>query len=171
MTTAQDTFIGWDWAKRTHRVAILDATGQQREACTVEHTAQGLSAIIDKLKALQQLGAVRVAIETPHGLAVEALLAAGIQVYVLQPLTAKRLREALLGQSKNDARDAWAMAEGLRLQHAKWRPLRPEDDLTRSLQLLTRDEQDFIAQRTCLVNSLQHCLGDYYPQALELFDN
>jgi transposase len=170
-TVKQDTFVGWDWAKHSHRVVILDATGQQLEALSVEHTAQGLAQIIDKLKALQQRGTVRVAIETPHGLAVEALLAAGIQVYALQPLMAKRLREALLGQSKNDSRDAWAMAEGLRLQYAQWHPLRPEDELTRSLQLLTRDEQDFIAQRTCLVNSLQHCLGGYYPQALELFDD
>ncbi|MBI4026804.1 MAG: transposase, partial [Verrucomicrobia bacterium] len=72
---------------------------------------------------------------------------------------------------KNDAREAWALGEALRLHHPRWKPLTCEDALTRKLQVLTRDEQGFIAQMNQLTNQLQHALGQYYPQALELFSN
>jgi len=62
-------------------------------------------------------------------------------------------------------------AESLRLHGEKWKSLKREDELTRRLQILTRDEQGFIEQMNQLSNRLQHCLGEYYPQALELFDD
>ncbi|MBI4028614.1 MAG: transposase [Verrucomicrobia bacterium] len=80
-------------------------------------------------------------------------------------------REALVGESKNDDREAWALGEALRLHHARWKPLAREADLTRKLQVLTRDEQGFIAQMNQLTNQVQHALGQYYPQALELFSD
>src|SRR3990167_6502486 len=52
-----------------------------------------------------------------------------------------------------------------------WKPLAREDALTRQLQILTRDEQGFISQANQLCNRLQHTLGQYYPQALELFSD
>ena len=52
-----------------------------------------------------------------------------------------------------------------------WKPLAREDALTRQLQMLTRDEQGFISQANQLCNRLQHTLGQYYPQALELFSD
>ena len=36
-------FIGIDWAAKTHAVCVLDATGRQVAAYTVEHTAAGFA--------------------------------------------------------------------------------------------------------------------------------
>ena len=164
-------FVGWDWAKAKHQISVLDESGQEVEKWTAAHTAEGLRQAIERFAKRQAGGQVLVAIETPHGLFVEALLEAKLTLYVVHPKVSKRLREALVGESKNDEREAWALGEALRLQHARWKPLAREDDLTRKLQVLTRDEQGFIAQMNQLTNPLQDALGQYYPQALELFSD
>ena len=173
-TNAQEQmkwYVGWDWAKAKHQISVLDVSGQEVEKWEAAHTAEGLRQAVERLVKRKAIGEVLVAIETPHGLFVEALLEAGITLYVVHPKVSKRLREALAGESKNDEREAWALGEALRLHHPRWKPLVREDDLTRRLQLLTRDEQGFIAQVTQLSNRLQHALGQYYPQAQELFDD
>jgi transposase len=45
------------------------------------------------------------------------------------------------------------------------------DPLTQQLRLLCRDEVSLIEQRTALVNQLQQALLEYYPAALEAFDD
>jgi transposase len=164
-------YVGWDWAKSKHQISVVDEAGKEVDGWEAPHTAEGLRKAVERLKKLAVDGEVCVAIETPHGLFVEALLEANFTLYVVHAKVAKRLREALVGESKNDTRDAWALAESLRLHGGKWKPLKTEDDLTRRLQILTRDEQGFIEQMNQLSNRLQHALGEYYPQALELFDD
>jgi hypothetical protein len=164
-------FVGWDWAKSKHQISVLDESGQEVEKWTAAHTAEGLHQAVERLAKRQAGGQVLVAIETPHGLFVEALLEAKLTLYVVNPKVSKRLREALVGESKNDDREAWALGEALRLHHPRWKPLGREDALTRKLQVLTRDEQSFIEQTNQLTNQIQHALGQYYPQALELFSD
>jgi len=52
-----------------------------------------------------------------------------------------------------------------------WKPLRPEDPLVKELRLLCRDEVALIEQRTAFINQLRHALAEYYPTALEAFEN
>ncbi len=164
-------FVGWDWAKSKHQISVVDATGKEVERWEAAHTAKGLREAVRRLQAYQAKGGVAVAIETPHGLFVEALLEGGLVVYVVHAKTAKRLREGLTGESKNDVRDAWSLGEALRLHRGKWTPLKREDDLTRQLQILTREEQSLVEEMNRLGNRLQHCLGEYYPQALEFMED
>ncbi len=49
--------------------------------------------------------------------------------------------------------------------------LKPDDPLTVELRLLCRDEITLIEQRTALVCQLKAALGQYYPVALEAFDD
>jgi hypothetical protein len=51
-----------------------------------------------------------------------------------------------------------------------WKPLRPEDPLVKELRLLCRDEVALIEQRTTFINQLRHALAEYYPTALEAFE-
>jgi len=46
-----------------------------------------------------------------------------------------------------------------------------QDPLCAELRLLCRDEVALIEQRTALINQLIQCLHDYYPAALEAFDD
>lgn len=59
----------------------------------------------------------------------------------------------------------------LRVDGHGWRALQPLDPLTQQLRLLVRDEVTLIEQRSALVNQLQQALREYYPAALEAFDD
>lgn len=120
----------------------------------------------------QALGALAVAVETSCGPAVERLLEMGLAVYPLNPKVAERYRDRKSPAGvKSDERDAFSFADALRTDGHGWRPLRPQDPLTAELRLLCRDEMGLIEQRTALVNQLRAALHEYFPAALEAFDD
>jgi transposase len=47
----------------------------------------------------------------------------------------------------------------------------PDDPVAQELRLLCRDEVELITQRTALVNQLRAALREFYPAALEAFDD
>jgi transposase len=63
------------------------------------------------------------------------------------------------------------LADALRVDGHDWKALRPRDPLTEKLRLLCKDEVALIQQRTLLVNQLQQALVEYYPAALEAFED
>jgi transposase len=109
---------------------------------------------------------------TSQGAAVEQLLEAGMVVYPVNPKSAQayRQRKAPSGV-KDDRLDGWSLADALRVDGQGWKPLRPEDPLVKELRLLCRDEVTLIEQRTAFITQLRHALAEYYPTALEAFDN
>ena len=72
---------------------------------------------------------------------------------------------------KDDQLDAWSFADALRVDGQNWKALRPEDPLIKELRLLCRDEVSLIEQRTAFINQLRQALGEYYPAALEGFED
>jgi transposase len=103
---------------------------------------------------------------------IDQLVGAGLCVYPVNPIAAKRYRERKAPAGcKSDHLDAWGIADALRVDGHGWRALGPQDPLTEELRLLCRDELALIGQRTLLVNQLQAALRDYYPAALEAFDD
>ena len=73
--------------------------------------------------------------------------------------------------SKTDRHDAWGLADALRTDGHAWPPLHAQDEATGTLRLLCRAEIVLIEQRTALVNQLQAALREYYPLALQSFDD
>jgi len=113
-----------------------------------------------------------VAIETSQGPAVERLLAMGLTVFPMNPKAAERFRDRKAPSGvKDDLLDAWAFGDALRTDGQAWRPLLPQDPQTQLLRLLCRDEVGLIGQRTALVHQLKQALREYYPAALEAFDD
>ena len=162
-------FAGFDWAKDHHDAVILDRTGATVVALTFAHTAAGWAQWRETIKPYPALG---VAIETNQGAAVDQLLQSQLTIYPMQPKAAARYRDRQVPSgSKTDQTDAWCFADALRVDGQHWRALAPEDPLTEELRLLCRDEVELITQRTALVNQLQAALYEYYPAALEAFDD
>jgi transposase len=121
---------------------------------------------------MRPYGSIPFAIETSQGAAVEQLLEAGMQVYPLNPKSAQAYRERKAPSGvKDDRLDAWSFADALRVDGQNWKPLRPEDPLIKELRLLCRDEVGLIEQRTAFINQLRHALAEYYPTALEAFED
>jgi transposase len=161
-------FAALDWAKDHHDVVVVDRVETIVADFRFDHTAKGWEAFSQKM---QPFGKCPMTIETSAGMAVDQLLQRGYRLYPLNPLAAKeyRTRKAPSG-TKSDRHDAWAEADALRTDGHAWRPLRPQDEATATLRLLCRDEIALIEHRTALVNQLQATLSEYYPLALESFD-
>ena len=162
-------FGALDWGSQTHSVIVIDAAGKVMEDFAIEHSALGWKQFGQKL---QVYGSIPFAIETRQGAAVEQLLEAGMIVYPLNPNRAQayRQRKAPSGV-KDDRLDAWSFADALRVDGHGWKALQPEQPLTKELRLLCRDEVSLIEQRTALIQQLRQALAEYYPAALEAFED
>ena len=165
----QPFFAALDWAKDHHDVIVVDRVGTLVADFRFPHTAQGWEEFSQQM---QPFGKCPLTIETSAGMAVDQLLQRGYPLYPLNPLASKeyRKRKAPSG-TKTDRQDAWACADALRTDGHAWRPLRTQDEATATLRLLCRDEIALIEHRTALVNQLQATLGEYYPLALESFED
>ena len=162
-------YVGFDWAKDHHVVVVVDGQGTIVADFQFEHSLEGWQQFAQKTAAWPNLA---VAIETSQGAAVDQLLQREYSLYPVHPVAAHsyRQRKAPSGV-KTDYVDAWSLADALRVDGKQWRALQPLDPLTQQLRLLCRDEATLIEQRTALVNQLQQALAEYYPAALEAFDD
>jgi transposase len=77
---------GIDWASANHAVCVVDVSGEVVTRFSVEHTGEGLRALVQRLA---KAGACEVAIERGDGPVVDALLAAGVTVVVITPRQVK----------------------------------------------------------------------------------
>ena len=162
-------FGALDWASDHHDLVVVDRAGELVESLTFAHSGPGWKQLREKLAFYPGLG---IAVETNQGAAVQQLIEAGLEVYPVNPKSAQRYRERKAPSGvKDDQLDAWSLADALRLDGHSWRVLVPEDPLIEQLRLLCRDEIALIEQRTVLVNQLMQALREYYPAALEAFDN
>jgi transposase len=162
-------YAGLDWGKSQHQLAVVDHAGRLVLELRFEDTAVGWATLREKLQACARVG---VAIETRCGPAVERLLDGGWSVYPLNPKAAQRYRDRKAPSgAKSDRLDARSFAAALRTDGHAWRRLLPQDPATHELRLLCRDEIGLIEQRTALVNRLQEALHEYYPTALQAFDD
>lgn len=162
-------FAALDWASDHHDVIVLDRTGAIQQQFQFAHTAEGWAQFAQKM---EPFGNCPFTLETSSGAAVDQLVQRGYPLYPISPKAAHnyRARKAPSG-TKTDRHDAWSMADALRTDGHGWRPLRPQDEITASLRALCRDEIALIEQRTQLVNQLQAALREYYPVALQAFED
>jgi transposase len=162
-------YAGFDWARDHHAVVIVDSQGQMVADFEFDHSMEGWQSFGEKIAPWPHLA---VAIETSQGAAVDQLLQCGHTVYPVNPIASEsyRKRKAPSG-TKTDHIDGWGLADALRVDGQGWKPLQPLDPLTHSLRLLCNDEVSLIQQRTQLVNQLQQALVEYYPAALQAFDD
>jgi transposase len=171
MTEEVGWFVGIDWASRKHLACLLAADGRKVDEREFVHGGDGLSELCDWL--LVRTGAVperiAVAIETPHGPIVEALLERGFQVYSMNPKQVDRFRDRFtVAGAKDDSRDAHVLADALRTDRHALRRLAVEDPVVIELREWSRMRDELRDERTRLANRIRDQLWRYYPKALEL---
>jgi hypothetical protein len=109
-----------------------------------------------------------VAIETPRGLLVAALRAAGRPIYPINPMAVARHRERYsVSGKKSDHADAVVLANILRTDLHVHRPLPADTELARSVAVIARACQDATWRRARAGNELRSLLREYYPAMLE----
>jgi len=162
-------YAGFDWAKDHHDVIILDASGKIIADFRFAHSAGGWEQFREKLVAYPNIA---IAAETKNGVAIERMLEMELCVFPVHPKSAKSYRQRKVPSgNKTDRIDAWALADALRLDGNNWKPLAAQDALIKELRLLCRDEIALIRDRTALITQLRQALYEYYPIALEAFDD
>lgn len=167
--TQLEYFAALDWASDHHDVVVLDRHGHLVADFRFDHSAQGWAQFDQAMHPF--LGAP-VAVETNNGPAVDQLLQRRWTVYPINPKSAERYRDRKLPSgTKTDHLDAWSLADALRTDGHGWKSLAAQDPLLVELRLICHDEVALIEQRTALVNQLQAALREYYPAALEAFDD
>ena len=115
---------------------------------------------------------VLVGIETGRGPWVQALTAAGYAVFGVNPLQAARYRErhAVPG-AKSDAGDAHVLAGMVRTDSHQLRQVAGDSVEAGAVKVVTRMHKTLIWERTRHVQRLRHALAEYFPAALEAFED
>ena len=98
---------------------------------------------------------VVIGIETDRGLWVKALVAAGYQVYAINPLAAARYRDRHhVSGAKSDAGDAKLLADLVRTDRHNHRPVAGDSPAAEAVKVLARAHQNLIWTRNRHTNAL-----------------
>jgi transposase len=158
---------GVDWSSTDHAVAIVDPDGEQTGRFSIAHNASGLRSMVTKLLAA---GVDEVGIERPDGPVVDALRAAGLTVYVIPPGQVKNLRSRYgSAGNKDDRFDAYVLADVVRTDRRRLRPLLVDAPATTALRQTVRARRDLVAHRVAVANQLRAHLQIVFPGAVGLF--
>lgn len=160
-------YAGIDCAKEGHAVCVIDERGVVLSRFEVEQTAVGLRELVRRLA-----GVEGVAIERPDGPIIDALLEEGLAVFVIasRHVKALRTRHGLAG-NKDDRADAYVLADALRTDGHRLRPLRPDSEATLALRATVRARKDLVGHRVALVQQLTAHLELVFPGAVGLFSD
>ena len=155
---------GLDWGSAGHAVCVVDQAGAVALSIEVAHDAAGLAELRRKLDRLAPAGEIPIAIERPSGLIVEALSEAGHPVVPLHPNVVKACRPRYRAAGgKSDPGDAYMLADILRTDGHRFRPLQPCSDDIKALRALVRGRDDLVAERVALANRLRSLLETSGP--------
>ncbi|WP_344114299.1 IS110 family transposase, partial [Nocardioides humi] len=166
-TAPNDVTAGIDWARDDHAACIVNGRGRKVATTTVEHTASGLRELVGFLR---RHGVDEVAIERPDGPVIDTLLAAGLSVVVISPNQVKNLRGRYgSAGNKDDRFDAYVLADTLRTDRTRLRPLIPDRDDTVALRRACRARKDLVKHRVAVANQLRAHLRNVFPGAIGLF--
>ena len=164
-------FVGDDWAEDHHDVHLMNDDGVRLAARRLSEGLEGIRAFHELVGAhIDDPGEVIVGIETDRGLWVTALVAAGYQVYAINPLAASRYRERHhVSGAKSDKGDAKMLADLVRTDRHNHRQVAGDSAQAEAVRVLARGHQNLIWVRTRHTNMLRSALRDYYPAALDTF--
>jgi len=164
-------YVGIDWASDHHDVCLTNDSAQTLAAFRIAHGSEGFERLHRVIKDHEpEPQQVLVALETTRGLLVHDLLRSGYQVYAINPKAVNRYKDRhVVSKAKTDSLDASCLAHLLRTDRHRFKPLvlPPED--YRLLDRLCLDLRKLVDDRTRVVNQINDCLKEFYPQALELF--
>ena len=169
-------FVGDDWAEDHHDVEVQDEQGQVLARARLPEGIAGITrlhALIGQFAGPDaEPGEVAVGIETDRGLWVTALRAAGYTVYAINPRQVARYRERHgTSGAKSDKADAHAMTGMVRIDARQLRPVAGDSAGAEAIKVAARAHQTLTWERTRQVQRLRHQLREYFPAALEAFED
>ncbi len=177
--------VGLDWADNKHDICLLDLSSNRSEQITVKHEVDALVEFINRLRAEfvsseggadhgASEGKVAIVIEQKRGAMINFLLGLDfIEIFPIDPAKLSSFRKAIYPSGrKNDVIDSELAVEYF-VKHGRHlgNPWKPDTSEMRELGFLTEDRRELIDERTKCVQRLGAALKQYYPLALELFED
>jgi hypothetical protein len=173
-------FVGDDWAEDHHDLELLDDTGRRLGRARLPEGMAGMTRLhemlaehlddtdVDAETGMLAAQTVVVGIETDRGPWVAALVAAGYEVFAINPMSAARYRERhSTSGAKSDPGDAHVLAEIVRLDRAHHRPVAGDSAQVEGLKMIARTHQTLVWDRTRHTQRLRQALREYFPAALD----
>jgi len=165
--------VGIDWARSKHDLVLMDEHGQVNQRLQVTHDAAGMQRIAAAIAEHQPEPVnVRVAIEMHDGALLAWLIQQGYTVYGINPKSAQRARDRYRpAGGKDDASDAFILADMLRTDRGSLRAVRSDSDATLELRSLVELRARRVHERTALFHRLRARLDEWCPDLSRLCDD
>ena len=169
-------FAGDDWAEDHHDIEVQDEQGRVLARARLPEGIAGITrlhALIGQFAGPDTEPAeVAVGIETDRGLWVTALRAAGYTVYAINPRQVARYRERRgTSGAKSDKADAHTMTDMVRTDSHQLRPVAGDSAEAEAIKVAARAHQTLIWERSRHLLRMRSALREYFPAALEAFDD
>ena len=166
-------FVGVDWAEAHHDVHVQDENGRRLGGGRLPEGVDGIARFHElAARHAQEPAEVVIGIETDRGLFAAALVAAGYQVFAVNPLSTSRYRDRhSVSGAKSDPGDAKVLADLVRTDRHNHRRAAADSDLAEAVRVLARAHQSMIWSRRRQANMLRSQLREFYPAALAAFDD
>jgi transposase len=161
-------WAGTDCGKTHHHCLVMDGEGDTLLSRRVANDEPELLKLIGDVLDLADGRSVTWALDMTGGepaLLIALLVNHGQELVYIPGIAVNRASDSYRGQGKTDARDARVIADQARMRR-DLQPIRPDDDATVELRLLTERRADLVAERTRTTNRLRSLLTSMFP-ALE----
>ena len=159
-------WVGFDVGKTFHWVCVLDEGGEVVLSRRIQANEEDVQRAYAEIAAFGDSDERKVGIDLvggPAALLQAALLGHGERVFHLPGMAVNRARDAYRGETKSDSRDAYVIADQLRL---RWRSL-PEiwlrDEPTAELRTLVSYRRDLVGDQTRCISRLRALLTEAFP--------
>jgi len=162
--------IGIDWAQHKHDVVLMDPSGTLIRRMTLTHGADDLQelgqVIAEHEPAPQQ---VRVGVELHNGALLAWLLEQQYVVYGINPKSSQKARDLYRpAGAKDDRGDAFILAEMIRTDAGRLRPVRDDSPLTQKLKMLVALRASRVEERADYCKRLRAILNEWSPEVSKL---
>jgi transposase len=166
-------FVGVDWAEAHHDVHVEDEDGRRLGGGRLPEGVEGIARFHELVgDHVEEPGEVVIGIETDRGLFVTALVAAGYEVFAVNPMSTSRYRDRhSTSGAKSDPGDAKVLADMVRTDRHNHRPVATDTETVQVVKVLARAHQTMVWSRKRQTNLLRSTLREFYPAALVAFDN
>lgn len=164
-------FVGIDWSTKHDDICIIDNQGQVIKEFRIPVSATGFSKLLQVIEETEvNREEIFFGIETDKNILADFLLAAGYQVYSLNPLSVNRFKERYTTSGKKDDKfDAFNIASILVSDKDHFKPVCLSSDECRELQIHCQSVDNFIRQRSRLINQLNAEIVRYFPAFSSFF--
>ena len=165
--------IGIDWAHAKHDICLRAGPDQPPEHSVLPHSPEAIDAWVRALRQRFGKGPIAVALELDKGPLVYARQKYdGFVLFPVNPNLLAKYREAFTpSRAKDDPTDAELALELLIRHREALSCLTPQSAPMRALLQLVSDRRRLVHDKVRLSNRLTNTLKNYFPQALDWFQD